>query len=1021
MQDAALLSKNITRLLSSIIISISLILLIGWFSDLIFPQWIIIKPFALLNFILLSIALMLFPLRTPFSKSIAFSCIALTVIISLYPGLVSYMDASNFLIVSIAFLLLLSKRQYQSLAQYCFLASLIIPLIALVGYLYNSPPFIQFGSLGPVSFFTTILFLLFCFTALFSNPTQGITSIFSSRGPGGTLAKYLIPTVIIVPIIFGYFRLTGQAVAFNPRQFDIALMTLFIVFSFAPILWFTAAWLNQIDVELQKNKENLSLALASANAGSWSWDFFTEMVTVDDQCRKMLGIAPNKPCSSLEHYLNVIHQDDRAQANADIKNAIQNHTDYNSVFRVIHPDGVVLVIAARGKAYYTLQGRPKHMSGVFWDITAQKKAEQELIIAKQNAEAANQAKSAFLAAMSHEIRTPLNGVIGMTTLLFDTKLSIEQREYAETVRLSGEALLNVINNILDFSKIESERLELELIDFDLRTVIEEAVEIVAARAHQKGLAIGAMIDPNLNTWMNGDPARISQVLTNLLSNAIKFTSRGDVMANVSFKNNMFRLDVADSGIGITPEIRERLFKTFSQGDSSISRKYGGSGLGLFISKLLVEYMGGEIGVESVPGKGSTFWFTLPYIPATTEQPAPEATLLPELKGLRLLEVDDDAVNHRIVEQMAKAWGMRCDSVESGFEALAKLRTAVVENDPYKVIHAMPLMSGVEMAEQIQQSPEIAKTPIIIISSRGQTVSTKELNKIGVSIYLAKPVRQAKLYNSIVTVLKIRPEAKSSASSDITVIPKRSRILLAEDYPINQQVVIGMLKKLGFNNVDVANDGNETLKALEEIPYDLVFMDCQMPEMDGYTASREIRARHKRHIPIIAMTAHALKGDREKCIAAGMDDYISKPIDKNELIRVLSQWLIESKDDISSVSIKSTPPVNKIIVMDKERLDDIFGDDVKALHEFLGKAVKSITTLLTDIGKNITARDEIISKQLTHNLKGVTGNMGAMQMHELAKSLEEKVLQKDWASAETIYQAEQKSFTEVVKFIRKELE
>lgn len=1023
MQDATLFSKNITRLFASLIILLSLTLLGGWVADISLPDWLTLNPFSLVNFILLSTALVLVPHKTTTSKLIIVFCVAITSMISLCPGVISFMSGCNFLIISIAFLILLSRHQYQSLAQYCFIASLLIPLIALIGYLYDSPPFYQFGNLGPVSFFTAALFLIFSFTALFSNPAPGIAVIFTRPGPGGTLAKYLIPTLIVVPIIFGYFRITGPTVALNARQFDLALMTLFIIFSFVPIVWFTSVWLNQIDTELQKNKENLSLALASADAGSWGWDFFSDIVTVDAQCRKMLGIGPNASCSSLQDFLEVMHPNDRPHADEDVKNAIRNHTDYSSVFRVIHPDGKLVVIAARGKAYYTPQGRPKHMSGVFWDITAQKKAEEELRVAKENAEAANLAKSAFLAAMSHEIRTPLNGVIGMTTLLFDTRLSHEQREYAETIRLSGEALLNVINNILDYSKIESERLELELIDFDLRTVVEEAVEIVASRAHQKGLAIGALIDPNLNTWMNGDPARISQILTNLLSNAIKFTAAGDVTVNVTFNNNIFRFEVTDSGIGITPQVQERLFKVFSQGDNSISRKYGGSGLGLVISKRLVEYMGGEIGVNSIAGKGSTFWFTIPYIPANSEEPIDETQSFSELKGIRILEVDDDSINHRIVEQMAKGWKMRCDCVESAFEALAKLRSAVVENDPYKIIladHAMPLMSGIEMATQIQQLPEIANTPIIIISSRGQLIPADELKKVGISISLAKPVRQAKLYNSIVSLLSVKPETKSNEQKQEAIAtPKHARLLLAEDYPINQQVVIGMLKKLGFNNVDVANDGREAIKALEEVPYDLIFMDCQMPEMDGYSASREIRRLHKRHVPIIAMTAHALKGDREKCLVAGMDDYIPKPIDRKELIRVLSQWLSEKPDDLSPT--ENTAASSKTLVLDHDRLIDIFGDDKKALHGFLQKAVKSITALLTDIGKNVSARDQIISKQLTHNLKGVSGNMGAMQMHELAKNLEEKILQNDWATAETLYQSVQQAFTEVVKFIQKELE
>ncbi|MDX2164316.1 MAG: response regulator [Gammaproteobacteria bacterium] len=1025
MQDAALMSKNFTRLFAGLIIFSAVILIITALTDSHLTLGLPLNPLSLTNFILLSIPVCLFPIQSNISKFITCACVLGTVFIACYPGVMHLMTKLNFVCASLGLLLMTGKRNHQYWAQYLFLISLFIPFITLVGYLDNSPGLYQFGNLGPMLLVTALFFIAYSLTALFSNPIPGIISIFTHPGPGGTLAKYLIPTAILLPIIFSYFRLNGPTVSVNAREFDVALMTLFIIFSFVPIMWSTSLWLNEIDAELQKNKANLSLALASAEAGSWGWDFFSNIVSVDEQTRKMLGIGPNEPCTKLEDFLHVMHKDDRAQADADVRNAIRDHRDYRSEFRVVHKDGSLYVISARGKCYYTPQGRPKHMAGVFWDITPQKKAEEELRQAKLNAEAANQAKSAFLAAMSHEIRTPLNGVIGMTTLLFDTRLTSQQREYAETIRLSGEALLNVINNVLDYSKIESEHLELELIDFDLRTVVEEAVEIVATRAHQKGLAIGALLDPAMVTWISGDPARISQVLTNLLSNAVKFTSQGEVMVHVSLSNNVFRFDVKDSGIGITADIKERLFKVFSQGDSSVSRKYGGSGLGLVISKRLVEYMGGQIGVDSTPGKGSTFWFTIPLISAKSEEPTTKEILLPELNGLRVLAVDDEPVNHRIIEQLAKNWNMECDSVESGFEALAKLRSAAVENKPYQIAlidHAMPLMSGVELAQQIQQSPEIAKTPCIMITSRGQTISSKDLASVGISICLAKPVRQTKLYNSIVSVLKLKPEKKSAEpTTDTNVNSKRARILLAEDYPINQQVVIGMLKKLGFTNVDIANDGKEALSALEEIPYDLVFMDCQMPEMDGYTASREIRARHKRHIPIVAMTAHALQGDKEKCLEAGMDDYISKPITREELIRVFAQWLPEKSDAPSPIQMK-TAEINSAPtpILDRERLDDIFGDDPEALKTFLEKAVKSMTKLMTEIGKNITQRNEVAGKTSVHTLKGVSGNMGAMQMHEIAKILEQHILQKNWADAEKLFETEQIAFAELVKLIQKEL-
>ncbi len=501
-------------------------------------------------------------------------------------------------------------------------------------------------------------------------------------------------------------------------------------------------------------------------------------------------------------------------------------------------------------------------------------SEEQLAIARRNAEAAANAKSAFLTVMSHEIRTPLHAVMGMTDLLSDTHPSLEQQRYINTIQHSGQTVLHIINDILDYSKIESGRIQIEKIDFDFFSLLNEAVEIVSFQAHQKGLKLITQIDPSMPSCIKGDPIRIKQVLINLLNNAVKFSSHGVIALSVSrHENNIVRIEVKDQGIGITPEVRLHLFQAFSQGDASTTRKYGGTGLGLAISKRLIEAMGGQIDVESTSEKGSTFWFTLPLI--------------------------------------------------------------------------------------------LGSHPAIV------------------------------------------PHTRLNASELLSEHRKNAHILIVEDNEINQHVLHKTLEKLGFNHIDIVTNGLEAVKAVDEIPYNLIFMDCQMPEMDGYSATREIRAHHKHHLPIVAMTAHALKDDRIKCLAAGMNDYVSKPITRDELIRVLHQWIPEKA-------------IIKLTVLDKERLNDIFGDEPEALKKFLEKAVKSITNLLTEIGKNITARDEIAAKTSAHTLKGVTGNMGAMKMYDLAKTLEQHIIQKNWTEAQKLFDAEQIAFTEVVKTIEKEL-
>ncbi|MDD0815275.1 response regulator [Curvibacter sp. HBC28] len=784
----------------------------------------------------------------------------------------------------------------------------------------------------------------------------------------------------------------------------------------------------RIEASLAQAASRLELATSSAGIGVWGWTPRNDTLWIDQQMGRLFQIDPQNFSQHFKELLERIHPDDQSRVLQDFESALREGIDIRTEFRVRLPRGEERYLRCAASCVMGPDGRVDHMIGVDFDITSLRMAELNMRQAKESAEAANRSKSDFLANMSHEIRTPMNAVLGMSHLLLQTPLDRKQTDFVNKIQHSGQHLLGIINDILDFSKVEAGKLDVEHIEMDLEKVLENVANLVGEKAQAKELELLFDVAPDVPTHLVGDPLRLGQVLINYANNAVKFTERGEVTIEVrkdseSDTEVVLRLGVRDTGIGLSADQMDRLFESFQQADSSTTRKYGGTGLGLAISKRLAALMGGEVGVDSVLGQGSTFWFTA-TLGKSQQSPLPRPQIA-DLRGKKMLVVDDNARAREILGQLLAQLSFEVHFAESGGQALHALQTADDALQPYDLVFLdwrMPDTTGIELAQRIGQLPLQRRPKRLLVAGHGREDVRASAREAGIDGLIIKPFNHSVLFDAVIEVLgtgqtpRRSGQGKSafwsggSGLNDLAQV-RGARVLLVEDNDLNQEVAAGILRLSGLL-VDIAGNGQVALDKIRQQEYDLVLMDMQMPVMDGITATQEIRKFDDlAHIPIVAMTANARDTDRQRCMASGMVDFVAKPIEPEELGRVLLRWIpAKSSEVLTSPSeprgggaTEAAPKVDPVELLSRSVLQIPGLDVAQGLRRVMG----SIPLYLSLLRKFITGQrevpDQILqalaepdwdrAEMLVHTLKGVVGNIGATELHQLAAQLNEVVDQR----------------------------
>ncbi len=992
-------------------------------------------------------------------------------------------------------------------SEWLSLAAGLISLLALVGYAYQVRTFQGTQLFLPMALNTAVACGALSMGILCARPERGLMTAITSEYSGGRMARQLLTAAILIPVLLGWLQLRGEALGLYDHLLGTALLVLLTVVILGTLLWHTATWLNRNEEEHRRIERTLD---DERHLLQTLMDNLPDHIYFKDSESRFLRISRSHTVKfGLFDPDQAVGKNDfdfftaeHAQQALDDERRLLDGSEsiITKVEKETWPDGKTTWVSTSKLPLRSRTGRIIGTFGISHDVTESKQAEdlsrraqQALLTAKEAAEAASRAKSSFLANMSHEIRTPLNAVLGMTELVLGTQLSTEQRQYLNMVYEAGQSLLGVINDILDFSKVEAGKLELDAVRFNLRDRLGDAMRSLAFRAHSKGLELACRVQPGVPDRLVADPIRLRQVIVNLVGNAVKFTEEGEIVVEVcseepaeadgsaddahpqrsadgspsllkgegrgegaavptdsatSNKQLMLHCTVRDTGIGIAPEKQRAVFEAFEQADTSTTRRFGGTGLGLAISRRLVDLMGGRLWLESQPGIGSTFHFTVPVEVAAIDAAEPVAMPSTSVRGTRILVVDDNATSRDILEEILTNWEMRPDVATGADVALEMLRIAAMEADPYRVVLAdcqMPDADGFALSECIGHDPQLAPSIILMVSSSDKPGDINRCEQAGITAYLLKPVKQSELFDAIVAGLRISPV------EEIPVDPLASRrrrrihsqkILLVEDSVVNQKLAVALLEREG-HHVTVADNGRFAVERLKAEPFDIVLMDVQMPIMDGLEATVAIRAREKQtggHVPIIAMTAHALKGDREQCLAAGMDSYVAKPIRGEELLAALEKFApqIEADDDDGAAdgpngaqlpdATHDSPDAWDGLPRPSLRQDGLgspshdtpltthqsapafdsaaalkqVGGDRALLAELAAAFHAESQSLLTQLREAIATRDPAKLRRAAHTLKGAAGVFGAQSAYDSARQLEDLGRSADFSGANEIF-------------------